>query len=117
MTRWFKLLLLSFLSAALAAILLADSARAQLNLSGCRYRGTRLYGKVEIVEAFPDLKVQVVNSMPDLDVKFVENFPDECGEWQVAKIFPDLRVQFVNIFPDLKIRIVNSSPGIPQRRF
>ena len=117
MTRWFKFLLLSLLSAAIALVVLANPVRAQLNPSSCRYRGTQLYGKVEIVEAFPDLKVQVVNSMPDLDVKFVENFPDECGEWQVSKIFPDLRVQFVNIFPDLKIRIVNSSPGIPQRRF
>lgn len=116
MTRWFRFLVTSCVAIA-AVLLLALPLRAQLNPSRCTYGGVRLYGKVEIVEAFPDLKVQVTNSMPDLDVKFVESFPDECGEWQIVNIFPDVRVQFVNIFPDLKIRLVNSSPGIPQRRF
>lgn len=114
MARWLKFVFLGVAIA--AAILLAIPAPAQQNLSRCTYKGIRLYGKVEIVQAIPDLKVQVVNSGQDLDVKFVENFPDECGEWQIVNIFPDFRVQFVNIFPDLKIRLVNSSPGIPSQQ-
>ncbi|MDY6785448.1 MAG: hypothetical protein SW833_23340 [Cyanobacteriota bacterium] len=114
MKRWLTFLLFGI---AIAIVFFPRPVGAQLNPSSCSYRGTRLYGKVSIVEAFPDIKVQVVNSTQDLDVKFVESFPDECGEWQIVDIFPDIRVQFVNIFPDLKVRLVNSSPGIPQRRF
>ncbi|WP_199303018.1 hypothetical protein [Oscillatoria sp. FACHB-1406] len=96
-----------------AMILLALPAISQINPNRCSFKGADLYGKVQVVQAFPDVKVQVVPSAPDLKVKFVENFPNECGEWQIVDIFPDLKVQFVNLFPDLKIQLVGSSPGIP----
>ena len=47
-----------------------------------------LYGKVQIVDAFPDLKVQIVDAFADLEVKIV------------------------NAFPDIKVRIVDAFPGI-----
>ncbi len=79
----------------------------------CSCQGFKLYGKIKIVNDFPDLKVKIVENFPDLKVKVVEHFPDQCGKWQFVNDFPDLKIKFVNDFPDLKIRFVENFPGIP----
>ncbi len=71
-----------------------------------------LYGKVQIVNAFPDIKVQIVSSFEDIDVKIVNSFPDDCGKVQIVNAFPDVKVQIVNSFPDIKVKIVDAFPGI-----
>ena len=71
-----------------------------------------LYGKVKIVESFPDIKVQIVESFEDLDVKIVESFPDQCGKVKLVESFPDVKVQIVNSFPDIKVKIVESFPVV-----
>jgi hypothetical protein len=73
----------------------------------------KLYGKVKIVEHFPDFKVKAVDHFPDLNVKLVVHFPDECGEWELVENFPDFTVQFVENFPDFKIQFVDHFPGLP----
>ena len=78
----------------------------------CTCRGIKLYGKVKVVESFPDLKVKVVESFPDLKVKTVGSFPDECGEWQFVESFPDFTIKYVESFPDVKIKFVESFPGM-----
>jgi len=79
----------------------------------CTCNGKRLYGKVQFVDSFPDLKVKVVNAFPDLKVKMVDAFPDRCGEWQSVDTFPDLKVQMVDTFPDITIQFVEAFPGLP----
>ncbi len=81
--------------------------------SDCTFQGKKLYGKVQIVTSFPDVKVQVVTSFPDLKVSMVNSFPDQCGKWQAVDSFPDLKVQFVDSFPDFEIQYDNSFPGRP----
>ncbi len=81
--------------------------------SDCTFKGFKLYGKVQVVNAFPDIKVQVVDAFPDLKVQTVDAFPDECGKWQMVESFPDFKVQFVDAFPDIKIQYVNAFPGLP----
>ncbi len=81
--------------------------------SDCIYNGIKLYGKVQIVTSFPDLKVQQVTSFPDLKVQVVTSFPDRCGKWQFVTSFPDFKIQYVTSFPDIKIEFVNSFPGVP----
>ncbi len=81
--------------------------------SDCTYKGFKLYGKIEVVESFPDIKVQIVDAFPDLKVEVVEHFPDDCGKWQFVDAFPDTKVQFVDAFPDIKVEFVNSFPGLP----
>ena len=71
-----------------------------------------LYGKVKIVESFPDIKVQIVESFPDIEVKLVESFPDQCCKFKLVESFPDVKVQIVESFPDIKVKIVESFPGI-----
>jgi hypothetical protein len=78
----------------------------------CICKGINLYGRVQFVESFPDLKIQIVESFPDIKVKLVESFPDACGEWQVVESFPDFKVQVVESFPDLKVQYVESFPGM-----
>jgi len=80
-------------------------------IQSCQWKGFKLYGKVQYVESFPDIKIQFVSSFPDLKVQFVESFPDQCGKWQVVTSFPDFKVQVVESFPDLKVQVVNSFPG------
>ena len=108
-----------FLLSALSALLVVFSASFVLNeksvasdiCTACALKGFKLYGKVKVVESFPDIKVQIVESFPDLKVKQVTSFPDQCGEWQFVESFPDIKVQFVTSFPDIKIKYVESFPG------
>jgi hypothetical protein len=79
----------------------------------CTFKGKKLWGKFQVVNAFPDLKVQVVNAFPDVKVQVVNAFPDKCGKWQMVKAFPDVKIQFVDAFPDIKIQYVNAFPGVP----
>tara|TARA_Y100001954_G_scaffold89344_1_gene97885 strand:+ start:8908 stop:9225 length:318 start_codon:yes stop_codon:yes gene_type:complete len=80
--------------------------------SGCTWKGIPLFGKVKVVNSFPDILVEEVNSFPDLKVKKVNSFANSCGEWVFVESFPDFTVKFVNSFPDIKIKYVNSFPGI-----
>ena len=47
----------------------------------CNFGDYKLYGKIQFVESFADIKVKVVESFPDLKVKIVGSFPNDCGEW------------------------------------
>lgn len=87
-------------------------ATSPIEPESCTYKGQPLYGKVKIVNHFPDIKVQSVSSFPDLKVQVVTSFPDKCGRWQFVESFPDLKVEFVESFPDLKIKFVESFPGV-----
>jgi len=77
----------------------------------CSFKGKRLWGKVQVVNSFPDIKVQIVSSFPDVKVQKVTSFPDSCGKWQFVTSFPDIKIQFVTSFPDVKIQYVTSFPG------
>ncbi|MBL4752651.1 MAG: hypothetical protein JKY52_03480 [Flavobacteriales bacterium] len=78
----------------------------------CSFKGIELYGKVQFVTSFPDIKIQYVTSFPDIKVKWVTAFPDQCGKWQEVTSFPDFKVQVVTSFPDLKVQEVTSFPGV-----
>lgn len=80
--------------------------------TACLWQDIPLYGKVQVVESFPDIKVKVVSSFPDLDVQQVTSFPNSCGKWQFVESFPDFKIQYVESFPDLEIRFVKSFPGM-----
>jgi hypothetical protein len=96
-----------------AALFFGRTAAAGKIDSSCTFKGKKLYGKVQIVTAFPDIKVQVVTAFPDLKVHMVDAFPDSCGKWKSVTAFPDLKVQFVDAFPDVKIQYVDAFPGVP----
>lgn len=82
-------------------------------INDCTFNGINLCGKVEFVDAFPDLKIEIVTSFPDLKVQMVDAFPDECGKWQKVDAFPDFKVQVVDAFADIKIEYVDAFPGMP----
>jgi hypothetical protein len=84
----------------------------QMMEGNCEYKGIKLYGKVQFVSSFADIKIQYVESFPDIKVKMVSSFPNDCGEWQEVSSFPDFKVQIVNSFPDLKVKEVSSFPGM-----
>ena len=90
---------------------LTASGQTKRDNDDCYFKGRRLYGRVQIVDSFPDLKVQIVTSFPDLKVKTVENTPSRCGEWKMVDNFPDLKIQIVNSFPDIKVQFVQAFPG------
>lgn len=99
--------------AALGAGRLPARADGKIHPGDCTYKGFKLFGKVQLVDHFPDLTIQVVEHFPDLKVQKVEHFPDTCGQWQIVKHFPDLKVQIVDHFADLKIQWVEHFPGVP----
>ena len=36
---------------------------------------SKIYGKIQIVEHFPDYKVKIVDHFPDFTIEYVEHFP------------------------------------------
>jgi len=70
-----------------------------------------LYGKIEFVDAFPDVKVEVVSAFADIKVEKVNAFADGPGKWEIVTAFPDFKVQVVDAFPDYKIEYVQAFPG------
>jgi hypothetical protein len=72
---------------------------------------SKVHGRIQFVQSFPDYKVQAVTSFPDLRVEIVKSFPDSPGKWQIVESFPDYKIEMVNSFPDFTIRFVNSFPG------
>ena len=107
--------LTSFEMTLLIIVFLCNTSFSQdkIDFENCTFNGFQLYGKVKIVESFPDIKVQIVDSFPDLKVELVNSFPDDCGKWQIVESFPDIKVQIVDSFPDIKIKFVESFPGKP----
>ncbi|MCR5014384.1 MAG: hypothetical protein K6A28_06395 [Bacteroidales bacterium] len=88
-----------------------------IDKSNCTYttkdgKTFNLYGKVKIVDNFPDIKVKLVDAFADLEVKLVENFPDQCGKVKIVENFPDVKVQIVDNFPDITVKIVENFPGV-----
>ena len=73
---------------------------------------SRIYGRIQYVDHFPDYKVQVVDHFPDLKVQVVEHFPDGAGKWQIVEHFPDYKIQLVDHCPDFKIQYVDHFPGV-----
>lgn len=95
-----------------ASFAISPALAADIDKSSCTFKGKKLYGKIQIVTSFPDVKVQEVTSFPDLKVEKVSSFPDKCGKWQIVTSFPDTKVQFVSSFPDVKVQYVTSFPGL-----
>ena len=110
----------SFLNPSSPKILNGDGKleRFALELRGCQEAlakdkptKCKLFGKIKIVESFPDIKVKVVESFSDIKVKVVDSFPDKPGKWKIVENFPDYKVKFVDSFPDYKVKFVDSFPG------
>lgn len=96
-----------------AVVFLAPTARAgNVERATCSVNGKNLWGKVQVVDAFADLKVRVVDGHADLKVQKVDAFANSCGKWRFVSAFPDLKVQFVDAFADLTIEYVDAFPGI-----
>lgn len=111
MSKRFLIIVISLLTLPLWANdeVMIDKENCTITKDGKTYP---LYGKVEIVESFPDLEIKLVESFPDLEVKLVESFPDQCGKIQIVESFPDVKVKIVTAFPDLEVKIVEHFPGI-----
>lgn len=82
------------------------------DVAACTFKGKPLYGKIQVVDAFPDVRVQIVSAFPDVKVEQVTAFPTSCGKWKFVSAFPDLKVEFVKSFPDIKIQFVDAFPGV-----
>ena len=72
---------------------------------------SKIHGRIQYVNSFPDYKVQAVTSFADLHVQIVTSFPDKPGQWQIVDSFPDYKIEMVNSFPDFTIEFVTSFPG------
>ena len=89
-----KLLFLSLFALMLLPMMAqSNDKKPGIDKGNCTYTNKdgktfNLYGKVKIVESFPDIKVQIVESFEDLDVKIVESFPDQCGKIKLVESFP-----------------------------
>ena len=94
------------------AVLLFTSTTNPIDKEHCSCENIPLYGKVKVVDSYPDFKVKIVESYPDLEVKIVESNASECGKWEFVESYPDFTVKFVESYPDFTIKYVESYPGI-----
>lgn len=76
----------------------------------------KVYGRIQYVTSFPDVKVRVVKSFGDLRVQVVNAFADEPGEWEIVDSFPDFKVEIVKSLEDFTIEYVNAFPGVREKR-
>ena len=76
---------------------------------------SKIYGRIQYVDAFADYTIEVVDCFPDLRVEVVDAFADSAGEWEIVTAFPDFTIQKVNAFGDFKVQYVDDFPG-PCRR-
>ena len=76
---------------------------------------SKIYGRIQYVDAFADYTIEVVDSFPDLKVEVVDAFADSAGEWEIVTAFPDFTIQKVDAFGDFKVQYVDAFPG-PGRR-
>jgi uncharacterized protein YlzI (FlbEa/FlbD family) len=72
---------------------------------------SKIHGRIQYVNSFPDYKVKAVTSFPDLRVQIVKSFPDKPGMWEIVESFPDYKIQMVESFPDFTVEFVESFPG------
>ena len=72
---------------------------------------SKIYGRIQYVEAFADYKVEVVSAFPDLRVEEVDAFADSAGEWEIVEAFPDFTIEKVDAFGDFKVEYVKDFPG------
>ena len=77
----------------------------------CTFNGIPMWGRVQVVSFFADVRIQEVDFFPDLRVQLVDLFPNSCGQWQQVDLFPDFTVEIVDFFPDLRIQYVDFFPG------
>lgn len=71
-----------------------------------------VYGRIQFVDALPDVKVKVVKALPDLRVRRVKAHANRPGEWQIVDALPDYKVQIVAGLPDFTIQWVDAFPGV-----
>jgi len=86
----------------------AVAARAEREKPGPE----KVFGRIQYVTAFADVKVKVVRSFGDLRVQVVKSFADSPGEWEIVESFPDFKVEIVEAFEDFTIEYVNAFPGV-----
>ena len=72
---------------------------------------SKIYGRIQYVDAFANYKVEVVNAFPDLRVEEVDAFADSAGKWTIVEAFPDFTIEKVDAFGDFKIEYVTDFPG------
>jgi len=58
----------------------AALASLLLTCTFCAHAGTtvdvsRIYGKIQFVDSYPDYKIQIVDSYPDFTIEYVESWP------------------------------------------
>lgn len=93
-------------------VITAESKESKID-ANCAYNGVQLYGRVQIVNDFPDIKVKKVDNFADLHVQQVEKSAEKCGKWQIVNEFADFKVKFVDYFEDITVKAVEDSPGLP----
>lgn len=83
-----------------------------LSSGSCSWNGIDLYGKVEFVSSYADIKIQYVSSYGDIKVQMVDSYANECGKWQKVSSMGDFKVQVVDSYADIKVQLVDSYPGM-----
>jgi hypothetical protein len=67
----------------------------------CTYKGIKLWGDVQYVTDFPQIKIKR-SSFPDLNVHET-TLPTQCGEWHTVTAFPNFTVQLVDFGEEFSI--------------
>ncbi len=97
-----KVLLLVF-ALSVAAVVSGSAETPQEWRERRKQLAHKVFGKICVVNAFPDYKVRVDSSGPDIWVNVVYTEPSKPGQWQFVSAFPDYTIQFVDAFEDFSV--------------
>lgn len=97
-----KVLLLVF-ALSVAAVVSGSAETPQEWRERRKQLAHKVFGKICVVNAFPDYKVRVDNSAPDIRISVVHAAANMPGQWQFVSAFPDYTIQFVDAFEDFSV--------------
>lgn len=72
----------------------------------------KVFGRIQYVTKFADVKVKVVESFGDVRVQLVSSFADSAGKWEIVDSMADFKVEIVDSFEDFTIQYVDAFPGV-----
>ncbi len=105
--------IVAFIAREVFAVCLAAKVEQPTRLLACKEADiSRVYGRIQFVDTFPDYKVKIVNAFPDLKVQKVVAFPSAPGKWKIVTSTPDYKIKIVDAFPDFTIKYVTAFPGV-----
>lgn len=105
---------INFLAITLLTLIGNTSILSSEIKTNCIYKNKKLYGRIQFVDTFPDIRIRIVTSKPNLRVVKKQSNAIQCGEWQIVNFAPSIRIMIDQKHGEIDVQYVDFSPGVPK---